>query len=265
MTATSSETRRNPCRAATQRYILPSMTLHGPRSRGGSGNRRPLWASPNGRGPFYGWPTARHVPPPLDTWNAAHGMSAQGRCALSRLASTVCPTQNDPADGRFFPPVVALYVVKLACERPDVVGRSWAPWESAALARQVGGAGVVEAMSPQTVQRILAAPTLQPWRHHVWLSPTVPREAPWAAHVTAMVTRSTRPLGTWDMVLCVDEKTRVPPRTRTAPPVAAHPGQPGRVEHAYTRTGALNLFAGGVFTCWGRPEPVLETMPRRSH
>jgi hypothetical protein len=46
------------------------------------------------------------------------------------------------------------------------------------------------------------------------------------------------------MVLCVDEKTSLQPRTRTAPTLAAQPGQPVRVEHEYTRKGALNLFAG---------------------
>ena len=46
------------------------------------------------------------------------------------------------------------------------------------------------------------------------------------------------------MVLCVDEKTRLQPRTRNAPTLAAQPGQPVRVEHEDTRQGALNLFAG---------------------
>ena len=171
-------------------------------------------------------------------------MSVNGRCALSHLASTVCPTKNAPADGRFFPPVVALYVVKLACERPDVVGRSLSPWDSAELARQLVRDGVVEAISPQTVQRILAHHKLKPWRHHLWLSPHVPRDAACAAQVRDIVTLYTRPLGIWDMVLCVDEKTSLQPRTRKAPTLAAQPGQPVRVEHEYTRKGALNLFAG---------------------
>jgi len=46
------------------------------------------------------------------------------------------------------------------------------------------------------------------------------------------------------MVLCVDEKTSLPPRTRKAPTLAAQPGRPVRVEHEYVRKGALNLFAG---------------------
>jgi len=139
---------------------------------------------------------------------------------------------------------VALYVVKIACERPDVVGRSLSQWESAELARQVVHDGVVESISPQTVQRILAHHTLKPWRHHVWLSPTVARDAAFATQVTEIVTLYTRPLGVWDMVLCVDAKTSLPPRTRKAPTLAAQPGRPVRVEHAYVRKGALHLCAG---------------------
>jgi transposase len=171
-------------------------------------------------------------------------MSVNGRCALPRLASTVCPTQNAPADGRFFPPVVALSVVTLACERPDVSGRSWSPWESAERARQLVRDGVVEAISPPTVQRMLAHHKLQPWRHPRWRSPQVPREAAFAAQVQEMVAWDTRPLGGWEMVVCGDEKTRLQPRTRQAPTLAAQPGQPVRVEHEYTRQGALHLLAG---------------------
>jgi transposase len=144
----------------------------------------------------------------------------------------------------FFPPAVALYVVKMACERPDVVGRSLAPWESAELARQLVHDGIVDRISPQTVQRILAHHKLKPWRHHLWLSPQVPRDAAFAAQVQESVTLYTRPLGLGEMVLCVDEKTSLQPRTRTAPTLAAQPGKPVRVAHEYTRKGALNLFAG---------------------
>ena len=139
---------------------------------------------------------------------------------------------------------MALYVVKIAGERPDVVGRSLSQWDSAELARQLVRDGVVDQIAPQMVQRILAHHKLQPWRHHLWLPPTVPRDAVFAAQVQEIVTLYTRPLSVWGMVLCVDEKTSLQPRTRKAPTLAAQPGQPVRVEHEYTRQGALNLFAG---------------------
>jgi hypothetical protein len=152
--------------------------------------------------------------------------------------------KNRPGRQPVFSPAVALYGVKLACERSDVVGRSLSQWDSAELARQLVHDGVVEASSPQTIQRILAHHTLQPWRHHLWLSPHIPRDAAYAAQVNEIVTLYTRPLGVWERVLCVDEKTSLPPRTRTAPTLAAQPGRPVRVEHEYPRKGALNLCAG---------------------
>jgi hypothetical protein len=114
-------------------------------------------------------------------------MSVNGRCALLPLASMGGRTKTASAAGRFFPPAVALYVVKLACERPDVIGRSLSQGDSVELARQLVRDGVVEAIAPQTVPRILAHHTLKPWRHHLWLASQVPRDAAFAAQVQAMV------------------------------------------------------------------------------
>ena len=42
---------------------------------------------------------------------------------------------NDRDDPRFFPPQVALYLVKIACERPDMMERSLSQWDCTELAR----------------------------------------------------------------------------------------------------------------------------------
>jgi transposase len=104
-------------------------------------------------------------------------------------------------------------------------------------------AGVVKSISADTVRRILADHRLKPWRHHLWLSPKVPRDAAFAAQVKEICDLYTRPLAAHEMVLCVDEKTSLQPRTRKAPTQPAQPGQVVRVEHEYERKGALNLFA----------------------
>jgi hypothetical protein len=36
---------------------------------------------------------------------------------------------SDREDPRFFPPQVALYLVKIACERPDMMERSLSQWD----------------------------------------------------------------------------------------------------------------------------------------
>jgi len=43
--------------------------------------------------------------------------------------------------------------------------------------------GVVEDISAQSVRRILFHHRLKPWRHHLWLSPKVPRDATFGAAV----------------------------------------------------------------------------------
>ena len=150
---------------------------------------------------------------------------------------------NGPADRRSFPPEVAIHLVKIACERPDDVGRSLSHWDCAELARQLITDGVVDSISPQTVQRILASHKLKPWRKHLWLSSAVPRDAEFCKRVKNICTLYTRKLASHEMVLCVDEKTSLQPRTRKSPTLPARPGMPVRVEHEYERKGALNLFA----------------------
>ena len=150
---------------------------------------------------------------------------------------------NEQADRLSFPPEVAMHAVKIACERPDDVGRSLSHWDCAELAVQLVADEVVEAISPQTVQRILFNHKLKPWRKHLWLSPKVPRDAEFCKRVKNICTLYTRKLGPHEMVLCADEKTSLQPRTRLSPTLAAKPGLPVRVEHEYQRKGALNLFA----------------------
>ncbi len=150
---------------------------------------------------------------------------------------------NDRGVLRFFPPQVALYLVKLACELPDTKGRSLCQWDSKELTAQLMAAGVVGSISPTTVRRILSGHRLKPWRHHLWLSPKVPRDATFAKAIQEIASLYTRSLNSDEMVLCVDEKTSLQPRPRKAKTLPAKPGVPVRVEHEYERQGALNLFA----------------------
>jgi hypothetical protein len=68
----------------------------------------------------------------------------------------------------------------------------------------------------------------------------VPRDEAFAAQVIVLCGLHTRPLAAHERVLCVDEKTSLQPRKRTALTRAALPVQ---IEHEYKRKGALNLLA----------------------
>jgi hypothetical protein len=144
----------------------------------------------------------------------------------------------------FFPPVVATYLVKLACELPDSVDRSLSVWSCAEIARTAVRDEIVESISPQSVQRILSSHALKPWRVHHWLSPKVKRDGAFKAAVLNVMDLYTRELGLNERVLCVDEKTSLQPRPRSKETRPARPGNvPVRVEHEYRRCGTLNLLA----------------------
>src|SRR5262249_6842196 len=123
------------------------------------------------------------------------------------------------------------------------LGRSLSQWHCRELAEQLVRDRVVPSISPDTVRRILENHQLKPWRHHLWLSPKVPRDADFAARVQAIRDLYTRKLEAPEGVLCVDEKTNLQPRPRKTPTKGAAPSQPVLVEHEYGRCGALNLFA----------------------
>jgi len=147
------------------------------------------------------------------------------------------------AASRSFPPEVAIHVVKIACERPDDVGRSLSQWDCTEIARQLESAGVVKSISAETVRQILLHHRLKPWRQKMWLSAKVPRDAAFAEQIQGICALYTRPLRPDEVVLCVDEMTSLQPRPRKSPTRAAKKDRPTLVEHEYGRCGALNLFA----------------------
>ena len=155
--------------------------------------------------------------------------------------SRIC---RDPGECPFFPPEVATHLTKLACELPDLAGRSLSLWTSGQLAAALVREGVVESISPQTVQRILGHSKLKPWRVHHWLSPKVARDEAFKAQVLDIMDLYTRAPDPHELVLSLDEKTSLQPRTRTRQTRPPRPGnEPALLEHEYVRKGALQLFA----------------------
>ena len=111
----------------------------------------------------------------------------------------------------------------MACELPDTQNRSLCQWDCTELARQVVAAGMVSSISASTVRRILSHHQLKPWRHHLWLSPKVPRDTAFVKSIRAISRLYTRKLKAHEMVLCLDEKTSLQPRPRHAATLPAKP------------------------------------------
>ncbi len=143
----------------------------------GCGGRRlrPGW--PGGRGPYCCWRTGIMSRKRRRGSTCRGGIFTNGSRGSATGAWRACRRGNVPAARRSFPPEVAMHTVKLACERPDDVGRSLSHRDCAELARQRIADHVVESISPQTVQRTLASHQLKPWRKHLWLSSKVPRRS----------------------------------------------------------------------------------------
>jgi transposase len=177
--------------------------------------------------------------------------------------------QDKPRPGRQvkFSPGVALHLVKMACEMPDLLGRSLSQWDCTELARQLQAEGIVDSISAQSVRRILNSHRLKPWRHHLWLSPKAPRDAAFALAVENLSDLYCRPLGAHEVVLCVDEKTNLQPRPRKAKTLPPEPGRPILVEDEYERNGALHLFAafdtrtGKVYHCTAERKRQIDFIP----
>ncbi len=183
-------------------------------------------------------------------WTRSRGLSARtgrscgpGSTAIALTAWRACRIVRALAGRGLSPPEVVLHLVRRACELPEQAGRALSQWDCAELARQLVREGVVAAISPQTVQRLLAAHRLKPWRQHLWLHPRSPRDAAFAAHVRAVADLLTRPLAAHEAVLSLDELTSLQPRPRRVPTRPAQPDRPVQVEHEYTRAGAIHLFA----------------------
>lgn len=193
---------------------------------------------------FSSWPLGT----PNPTWDGRSAsnepLSTSGPSGFLRRAWLACLTPLAAGPRAFFPPEVAIHVVRLACERPETLGRSLSQWDCAELARQLIADGIVEDISAATVRRILASHHLKPWRHHLWLHPKQPRDAAFYVTVSELIDLYTRPLRDDELVVSVDEKTSLQPRPRLAPTRPAQPGNiPNRHEHEYKRDGALNLLA----------------------
>src|SRR3954447_4810250 len=150
-------------------------------------------------------------------------MCGSGSSGSSRSDWRGCVIVPGAAASRSFPPEVAMHAVKIACERPDDVGRSLSQWDCTEIARQLVRDGVVASISAETVRQILLHHRLKPWRQKMWLSAKVPRDAAFAAQVHEVCDLYTRPLSPDEVVLCVDEMTAIPGQL---------PEQNGKIESA---------------------------------
>jgi transposase len=136
-------------------------------------------------------------------------------------------------------------VCVMACQLPAAAGVPLARWSCPELATELASRGLVSAISPSSVRRILAENPVKPWQYQSWLFPRDPDFAAKAAVILDLYQGfyQGKPLGPGDRIISVDAKPSIQARARRHPATPPAPGQPMRVEHEYQRKGALALLA----------------------
>jgi len=144
-----------------------------------------------------------------------------------------------------FPPEEVVAIKAIACEIPARHERPLSRLFIPDIVDIALAEGVVEAISPATVWRILAADALKPWRQRSWIYPRDPlfyeRAAP-ALDLYAGKWRG-KPLFDDEFVLSADEKTSIQARRRLHATEIHPDGRGQRVEHEYERKGAWAYLA----------------------
>lgn len=165
-----------------------------------------------------------------------------------RYAARGLPGLDDlPRSGRppVFTPVQVAGIKALACTPPADKDVPLARWSNSELASQAVTEGLVEAVSPTTIDRWLAADPLKPWQHRSWIFPRDPDFAAKAARVLDLYARTWDgvELGEDEYVISADEKSQLQALRRRHPDLPPGPGRTRRVEFEYRRGGTLAYLA----------------------
>ncbi len=138
-------------------------------------------------------------------------------------------------------------VVALACQLPAATGVPLSRWSGPELKRELEAQALVsEPVSVSSLLRILAGNPVKPWQYQSWIFPRDPDFEVKAKVILDLYQGlyGGEPLGPGDRILSFDAKPSIQARGRIHETLPAAPGRPARVEHEYTRHGALALLAG---------------------
>lgn len=186
------------------------------------------------------------------------------RCWRGRFAERGLGGLSDRERSGRPPSFTALQVAEakaLACRLPAETGTPLARWSCPELARELAARGITGTVSASTVRRWIRDDALKPWQYRSWIFITDPEFRPKAARVLDLYARTWqgRPLGADEYVISADEKTSIQARCRCHPTLAPGQARAMRVNHTYSRGGAVayltayDIHAAKVF---GRTEPT---------
>ncbi|MEU2740273.1 IS630 family transposase [Streptomyces sp. NPDC007095] len=144
-----------------------------------------------------------------------------------------------------FTPLQTAQVKALACQLPAESGTPLSRWSAPELAREVVARAIAGAISASTVRRWLKQDALKPWQYQSWIFITNPAFRTRAERVLGLYARTWNgeALGADEYVISADEKTSIQARCRCHPTLAPGQARAMRVNHTYSRGGALAYLA----------------------
>jgi hypothetical protein len=154
--------------------------------------------------------------------------------------------------------------VALACLEPIAEGLHITHWTPLDLARQAVADGIIDAISPRTVQRILHEVDLQPHRTRYWRTARLDRQFKQRAEKVLWCYANAQRLacqGIW--TVAVDAKPNLQVLERS-PIRRAQPGSIEQQEFEYSRHGTVNLLLFLVVHT-GRMEVAVEASKDAEH
>jgi hypothetical protein len=149
------------------------------------------------------------------------------------------------ADRLLFFPQVIVQVKALACELPCERGIPLSHFSVKEIAREAIKRGIVANISDATIWRWLSEDAIKPWQYRSWI---FPRDAAFKEKASRVLDLyhgiwDGRPLDANEYIISADEKTSIQARIRTHATQSPKSAQCMRIEHEYTRGGALTYLA----------------------
>jgi len=144
-----------------------------------------------------------------------------------------------------FPPEEIAQIKALACQLPAERGIPLSRFSITEIVREVISEAIVPSVSDSSVWRWLHEDAIRPWFHRSWIYPRDPNFVEKAGRVLDLYSNQWegKSLQPTDYVICADEKTSIQARIRKHPTSAPCSGKLMKVEHEYTRGGALTYLA----------------------
>ena len=184
----------------------------------------------------------RRSPPTCSVMRPPSGGPAVATSAPACRGYSPTVGRGTPAATSGFPPLQRAQVVALACLEPVAKGLHITHWSLEDLARQIVLDGIVPAISPSTVRRILNGVDLQPHRTRYWRTARLDARFKERAEKVLWCYANAERLakqGLW--VICTDEMPNRQVLERH-PIRRSIPGSIEQQEFEYTRHGTVNLL-----------------------